>query len=142
MNSHVVIRPMKVEDVPAVAKLEAATFSMPWSEKAFLEEVEREDRLFVIAVCDQELAGYMGLIPSFDEADITNVAVAPSMRRRGIAEKMLKTAMNWAGEREALMLLPWKSEWEMWAPLRFMKNWVLFQRGFVKTFMKSLQRMP
>lgn len=99
-DGHVLtIRCMEPEDVPAVAKLEAETFSVPWSEKAFLEEVEREDRLFVVACVGETVAGYMGLISSFDEADITNVAVDSSLRRSGIAENMLKIAMKWAGER-------------------------------------------
>lgn len=88
------LRAMRVEDIPAVAKLEAEIFSVPWSEKSFLEEVEREDRLFVVAYVNETLAGYMGLIPFLDEADITNVAVASSMRRRGIAQKMLETTMG------------------------------------------------
>ncbi len=90
------IRSMVAEDVPAVAKLESETFSVPWSANAFLEEVENPERLFVTAYVDGVLAGYMGLIPSFDEADITNVAVAPFVRRCGVAEKMLTTAMEWA----------------------------------------------
>lgn len=98
-NRDLEIRPMVVTDVPAVAKLERETFSMPWSERAFLEEVENPERLFVTAYADDVLVGYMGLIPSFDEADITNVAVAPFIRRCGVAEKMLTTAFEWAKER-------------------------------------------
>ncbi len=89
------LHPMRAEDVSLVAKLEAEVFSQPWSEKAFLEETEREDRLFAVAYLDGVLAGYMGMIPSFEEADITNVAVEPSLRRKGIAEVMLRTVMEW-----------------------------------------------
>lgn len=92
------VRLMKPEDVPEVAKMEAEIFSMPWSENSFLEEVERDDRIFVVAHVDDKLAGYVGIIPSFDEADIANVAVASSMRRCGIAERMLEIAMAWARE--------------------------------------------
>ena len=92
------IRDMQAEDVDAVAKLEAEIFSMPWSENAFLEEVRRKDRLFVVAYAEDKPAGYCGLIPSFDEGDITNVAVSPDMRRMGIAEKMLSALMEWGGE--------------------------------------------
>ena len=92
------VRLMKPDDVPEVAKMEAEIFSMPWSENSFLEEVEREDRIFVVAYVEDKLAGYVGIIPSFDEADIANVAVASSMRRCGIAERMLEIAMAWARE--------------------------------------------
>jgi len=92
------VRDMMTEDVKAVAKLEAEIFSMPWSERAFLEEVGRRDRLFVVTYVGEQLAGYCGLIPSFDEGDITNVAVSPEMRRKGIAEKMLSVLMKWGGE--------------------------------------------
>lgn len=97
-GSELLIRPMETGDVETVAKLEQEIFSMPWSENAFLEEVERPDRLFAVAYLGEELAGYMGLIPSFDEADITNVAVSSLMRRRGIAEKMLSVVLQWGRE--------------------------------------------
>lgn len=92
------VRFMTTGDVQEVAKMEAEIFSVPWSENSFLEEVEREDRIFVVAHAEDKLAGYVGIIPSFDEADIANVAVASSMRRCGIAEKMLEIAMGWARE--------------------------------------------
>lgn len=97
-GSELLVRPMETEDVSRVAELEREIFSMPWSEKAFLEEVERQDRLFAVVYQGEQLAGYMGLIPSFEEADITNVAVSPLLRRRGIAEHMLSVVLQWGRE--------------------------------------------
>ena len=93
-----VIREMQQEDVPLVAALEEQTFSQPWSEHGFRQEVSRKDRLFVVACLDGELAGYMGMLALAGEGDITNVAVAPRYRRRGIACQMLETALEWGKE--------------------------------------------
>lgn len=97
-GSVLVIREMQQEDVPLVAALEEQTFSQPWSEHGFRQEVGRKDRLFVVACLDGELAGYMGMLALAGEGDITNVAVESRYRRRGIACLMLKTALEWGQE--------------------------------------------
>lgn len=37
----IVVRKLQKEDIPALARIEAETFSMPWSERAFRELLER-----------------------------------------------------------------------------------------------------
>jgi len=38
----IVVRRMTEADVPRVAEIEAANFSMPWSEKAFFEQLNNQ----------------------------------------------------------------------------------------------------
>lgn len=84
-----IIRTMQKGDVAAVAALEAQIFSMPWSAAGFADTLPREDVIFLVAYEQDELLGYVGIYCTLDEGEITNVAVAPAARRRGIARALL-----------------------------------------------------
>ena len=84
-----IIRTMQKGDVAAVAALEAQIFSMPWSAAGFADTLPREDVIFLVAYEQDELLGYVGIYYTLDEGEITNVAVAPAARRRGIARALL-----------------------------------------------------
>lgn len=84
------IRPMKPEDTQKVSLLEAEIFSMPWSRQAFSDSLNRSDTLFLTALDQDNIVGYIGMYVSLDEGEITNVAVAPGARRRGIGTLLLE----------------------------------------------------
>ena len=84
-----IIRTMQKDDVAAVAALEAQIFSIPWSAAGFADTLPREDVIFLVAYEQDELLGYVGIYCTLDEGEITNVAVAPAARRRGIARALL-----------------------------------------------------
>ncbi len=83
------IRQMQAADIAAVAALEAQIFSMPWSAEGFADTLPREDVLFLVACEGDTLLGYVGVYCTSDEGEITNVAVAPAVRRKGIARALL-----------------------------------------------------
>ena len=91
-GSTCVIRPMTEADVPAVAELEAQIFSQPWSAQGFLDALALSDTVFLTAEEEGQIAGYIGMYLSVDEGEITNVAVAPLMRRRGVGWELLLEA--------------------------------------------------
>ena len=89
------IRPMINSDLEASAELEAMCFSTPWSYQAFKDSLDKpEIYLFYVAYAGEELAAQAGLIISFDEADVVNVAVKPEYRKKGIASKLLTELMK------------------------------------------------
>ena len=88
------ITEMKQEDIPAVAALEREIFSMPWSENGFLSALSSSDTLYLTVRADNRVIGYCGLLQSFEEADITNVAVSPAYRGRGVGYRMLSELME------------------------------------------------
>ena len=90
----IVIRAMHQEDLEQVAELEKSIFSEPWSREGFALSLASKDTLYFVAVCEERIVGYCGLLRSFEEADITNVAVDVSRRNQGIAEKMLSIMME------------------------------------------------
>ena len=92
--SDILISEMMPEDIPEVAALERQTFSVPWSENGFLTSLQSPDTLYLTVRQEGRLAGYCGLLQSFDEADIMNVAVAPEFRNRGVGRRMLSALMD------------------------------------------------
>lgn len=78
-------------DIPGMAELEALCFSEPRSSQALLEELESPERhLLLSARIGEELVGYAGLEYVLDEGYITDVAVFPEFRRRGVARALLE----------------------------------------------------
>ncbi len=88
------MRNATVHDIPALAAIEAACFSQPWSEHAFQESMAGDNTLFLCAVEDGVIAAYIGLYLAFDEAEVTNIATLPAYRRRGLARALLTGAEN------------------------------------------------
>ena len=87
------IRKMNTNDISAVAEIEKQCFSQPWSEKSFSDSILREDTLFLVCeLTDKNIVGYMGMYLSFDEANVTNVAVSPQYRKMGIGEQLVANA--------------------------------------------------
>jgi ribosomal-protein-alanine N-acetyltransferase len=83
------ILPMTAEHVPAVAALEAACFSDPWSERSIAGELDNPLARWLVAVEDGTVLGYVGSQTVLDEADVMNVAVSPDARRRGVARALM-----------------------------------------------------
>jgi len=82
------IRPMVVEDVPAVLTLERETFSQPWDEEILRSEVVAANRVYLVAEGpDGTINGYGGLLLNGDEAHI--VTLATSLRGRGLGTRLM-----------------------------------------------------
>lgn len=100
------IREMTLEDIPQAVVIEKECFSLPWSEKSFQESIVREDTIFL--VCEEldfqsnlsVITGYIGMYVSFEEADITNVAIHPSCRKKGYGEALVSIAKKKAKEKQ------------------------------------------
>ena len=80
---------MQQSHIDAVAALERACFSEPWSAAALAEELDNPHAVFRVAVEGDSLLGYVGMHHLVDEGFVTNVAVSPDARRRGVARTLL-----------------------------------------------------
>lgn len=85
------IEPRNIE---AVAKLEKECFSEPWSAAAITESINH-GTLFFVAENGEDVMGYIGLNAVADECYITNIAVFPDYRRRGVATALLNKAISY-----------------------------------------------
>lgn len=94
------IERMRPEDLDEVLAIERASFSMPWTRGAFLYELE-QNRVARCSVAREEgrVVGYLCVWEVGGELHITNLAVHPAARRRGIARQLLATALDEARRR-------------------------------------------
>ncbi len=83
------ITPATSDDISAIAHIEKECFSTPWSENAINESM-CSGTSFYVARIGNDIAGYMGLSKIVGEGYVTNIAVSPRYRRRGIGKKILK----------------------------------------------------
>ncbi|MBP3577598.1 MAG: ribosomal protein S18-alanine N-acetyltransferase [Lachnospiraceae bacterium] len=92
------IRPMTKNDCEQVAAIEAVSFSMPWSLKAFTDTVEKDNFRYFVAEEAGEILGYCGFLFVLDEAEIPNVCVKSSARKQGVGKKMMNALIEEAKE--------------------------------------------
>ena len=82
--------PMDRSHLAGVAELERMCFSAPWNEAMLEEELYNDTASFIVAEGeDGQVLGYAGLHVILDEGYIDNVAVRPTCRRQGIADRLL-----------------------------------------------------
>lgn len=79
-----------------VMPIENAAYPTPWSRSVFeseLDQVGNRSRYYVVARRDRDVIGYAGLWfvpdPDGDQAHVTNIVVAESARRCGVATQLL-----------------------------------------------------
>ena len=94
-------REMKPEDADAVEEVEKASFAMPWSRKSFWEEAANERTYYLLALDDEKVIGYAGTWILDDEAQITNVAVAPAYRGKKVGAGLMENLIGEAKKRGA-----------------------------------------
>ncbi len=85
-----IITKMTEKHVAQVAELEKICFgSAAWSEKSIASELENALSLWIVAVEDEQVLGYVGSQTVIDETDMMNIAVHPDYRRQGIARELV-----------------------------------------------------
>ena len=96
--NNIKIVPMNADHLESLERLERICFSRPWSRKMLAEELENQCAAFLVAedAVTGNVLGYAGLLVAADEGYITNVAVFPEQRRRGIAGQLLQVFLNFA----------------------------------------------
>lgn len=98
-----IIETMKLKDVEEVAKIERVSYSSPWPVHAFANEIMGNRLAYYIVARypkNKKIVGYAGMWLIMEEAHITNLAVHPDFRRRGIGEKLLITLIKKAIKRK------------------------------------------
>ena len=99
------IERMNETHVAAVAALEKLCFADPWSANSIASELNNPLALWLVAVEDGDLIGYIGSQSVMGESDMMNVAVHPDHRRKGLGEMLvLALCEALSGENTSLAL--------------------------------------
>jgi len=99
-DASLTIRRARISDLEAVVGIERDSFADPWSRESFESSLALDRIRFLVAVEANEssqgggetILGYVVALLLFDEAEIADLAVAPSARRRGIGGLLMDRA--------------------------------------------------
>ncbi len=96
------ILPMGLKDLPGVLAIEEVSFPTPWSARTFTAELTQNlCACYIVARAGDEVVGYAGMWVLLDEAHVTNIAVHPGWRGKGIGERLMRELMRRALQRGA-----------------------------------------
>ena len=96
------IRNAEERDLEQVESLEQVCFSRPWTIDMLRRQLQNDRHEFLVAVEENKVLGYIGMLHVMDEGYISNVAVDETARRAGIGSKLVEGTLRRC---EALSLL-------------------------------------
>ncbi len=96
-----VVRPMTKRDISRVYEIEVQSFRSPWSKLSLLGELHNDVARYYVAEDEGRVIGYGGIWLLFDEAHITNIAIAPERRGEHLGRYLLYGMMEAALARGA-----------------------------------------
>ena len=91
-SQDLVIMPMRRAHIRKIMPIEQQVYPRPWTAQVFIEELEQArvgKRHYLVGTIGDELVGYGGLLYVENDAHVTNIAVHPMWRSRGIATELL-----------------------------------------------------
>ena len=86
----VILRKMEAADVDDVVEIEELSFARPWTRESIAGEVVNKAAFYTVAESGGRVIAYAGAWLVIDEAHITNVAVHPDFRGKGIGEAVTR----------------------------------------------------
>lgn len=78
-----------------IAEIEAECFIHPWSKQSLQSEINNETSLFLSAVEDNKVIGYIGMSVVLDEGYIFNVAVSEKFRNQGVGSALINELVTY-----------------------------------------------
>ena len=84
-------RKLDLGDLDEIERIERASYPAPWSRAMFTSELAKPSSISLAALDEHDrIIGYLVLSRFVDAWHVMNVAVAPSHRRRGVAQALLE----------------------------------------------------
>lgn len=90
------LEPLTERDLQAVREIELLSNPAPWSEESFRAELSNTQATYFVAKCGDKVVGFCGYWRVIDEAHVTNVAVHPNYRKRGLGRSLMVTLLEHA----------------------------------------------
>ena len=93
-NIEIKIVPLNEKHLSDCNIIDSLSFVSPWSPKEFERELSNAVAHYFVAEYNGKAIGYGGYWWVFDEAQITNIAVHPDYRQKGVAQAILDEMVN------------------------------------------------
>lgn len=92
------IEPMNFSHISGV--FDVSTLSLPeaWSIDSIEKELSNKLAKYIVALDNDKVIGFVGMWIVFDEGDITNIAVHPDYRKRGIGDLLIDNLTSFCRE--------------------------------------------
>ena len=92
----ITIEPSKASHVDAIERIEKMCFAVPWSKASLYRDIVQNVLAYYVSAMENGSipVGYGGMWTVEDEAHVTNIAVHPSYRHRGIGNQILLTLIE------------------------------------------------
>jgi [ribosomal protein S18]-alanine N-acetyltransferase len=94
------IRDMKVEDIPQIMIIEKACYDETWEDAHFLFQLHHPDPCNWVAVSDGLICAYINCCKWNNELHLNNLAVLEEHRKKGVAQSLLGHMEEYAKERK------------------------------------------
>lgn len=82
--------PMRNEHLAQVLEIEQASYDFPWTEGVFRDCLRVGYSAWIVTDPDETVLAYALMSMAAGEAHVLNLCVAPSQRRRGLAQFLLR----------------------------------------------------
>ena len=86
------------EHTESVAEIERLCFSEPWSAESLLL-LTKDENFGMVAIDNGIVTAYGGMTCCLDEGSVTNIAVHPDFRRRGLGRAIVRAMLDEAKKR-------------------------------------------
>ena len=95
LQDRITFRRVTENDIHILVEIERESFAVPWPADAFYHDIQHNRfAAYIMIELDGQVAGYCGVWIILDEAHITNLAVHPDFRRKGVAKLLLFDALE------------------------------------------------
>ncbi|RRD96140.1 ribosomal-protein-alanine N-acetyltransferase [Clostridiales bacterium COT073_COT-073] len=88
------IREMQISDIPEVLEIEEDSFSSPWTEAAFVNELLNPCAYYYVWEENKRVIGYAGFWKILEDINITNIAFKSEQRGKGKGSALLLFVMD------------------------------------------------
>ena len=84
------VRRLTYSDLPSVLSIERRSFPTPWSLAMFVLELSKPSGICLAIAGERGLVGYLVCSRYADVWHLMNIAVAPELRRHGVATRLME----------------------------------------------------
>lgn len=84
------IVPMQRQHLDGLVKVEEEAFNSGYARKTFEKEFENKIAIYLVAILDNRVVGYIGVWNICGAADVIDIAVLKAFRRQGIGRMLIE----------------------------------------------------